>query len=260
MDPEQPDQRWDIFIAHASKDHFVAERLYDLLSGHCAVFLDSKRLLLGDDWDRELPIAQRQSQITVVLVSPRTENAYYEREEIARAIGMARQDSNKHRVVPVFLESSAIDKDSIPYGLQLKHGLRTEDPNDLADIAKRLTELLAHVKNAKATAGPVTPQAPSNIRIERQFSVLGGTIIEVRFRLRSEHVIKYVRHEGFVFSIFHLYVDDTEVFSRRVSHVGFFSVRHTFKVEDVDCVFECKLILGAIWAKTFVGNVKVFGT
>lgn len=51
----------------------MAEQLYDLLVPKAKVFLDSRELMLGDNWDEELAAAQRNSLITVVLVSRKTE-------------------------------------------------------------------------------------------------------------------------------------------------------------------------------------------
>jgi hypothetical protein len=74
---------YDFFLAHAGLDAAQAERLYDLLSTETKVFLDTRSLLLGDDWDRMLAEAQRSSRVTVVLVSANTDTAFYQREEIA---------------------------------------------------------------------------------------------------------------------------------------------------------------------------------
>ena len=98
--------QYDFFIAHASPDQEAAEQLFDLLKERSTPFLDSRVLQFGDEWDRELALAQRQSRITVVLVSSRTDDAFYEREEIAAAIALARGDPQGHRVVPVYLDAN----------------------------------------------------------------------------------------------------------------------------------------------------------
>src|SRR5713101_2110796 len=108
--------QWDFFIAHAGPDVSTAEALYDFLSGSAKVFLDSRSLELGDDWDRELSEAQRKSFITVVLVSSRTDAAYYERVEVASAIKLARAQPARYRVVPVVLDDMP-EPQVDPYGL-----------------------------------------------------------------------------------------------------------------------------------------------
>jgi len=135
---------WDIFLAHAGGDAAPAKQLYDLLFAGCKVFLDSESLKLGDDWDTVLARAQRQALVTVVLVSARTDQAYYQREEIAVAIQMARKDKERHRVVPVFLDDPV--PDDVPYGLRLKHGVHISPRCTIEDVAKQLIRLIGQLK------------------------------------------------------------------------------------------------------------------
>lgn len=137
----EPNQKWDFFLAHAGNDTPVAERLYDLLSPHANVFLDSHSLLEGDNWDEELARAQRNSLVTVVLVSSNTEQAYYQREEIAAAIDMARKNKGAHRVVPLYWKDQLNAQPDVPYGLRLKHGMFASGPDELPRIAERLITL-----------------------------------------------------------------------------------------------------------------------
>ena len=75
---------WDFFLAHAGADLNSAKRLYKyLVDGGSKVFLDSECLLPGDEWDARLAAAQRRSRVTIVLVSRKTNLAYYQREEVA---------------------------------------------------------------------------------------------------------------------------------------------------------------------------------
>ena len=133
---------WDFFLAHAAADGAAAEELYELLGSNARVFLDSRCLELGDDWDRELAAAQRRSRVTIVLISAHTGTAYYQREEIAAALDRARRDADEHRVVPVDLEGQTGDELDIPYGRRLKHGLSVDREGTLAAVADRLTALL----------------------------------------------------------------------------------------------------------------------
>jgi L-histidine Nalpha-methyltransferase len=139
---------YDIFLAHAGADAASALELYSLLTPRCAVFLDKRNVKLGDDWDLELSAAQRQALVTVVLVSSNTGRAYYQREEIAAAIQMAREDKSKHRVVPVFLDEAG--RKAVPYGLVLKHGVTVSPEHSLKEVAEDLTSLLAKIKQGDA--------------------------------------------------------------------------------------------------------------
>lgn len=129
---------WEFFLAHASADTDAAETLYELLRPRFRVFLDSRSLLPGDDWDQVIARAQAQSAVTLVLLSSKTEKAYYQREEIAAAIDMARADHRKHRVVPVYIGGFEAVGVSLPYGLRLKHGISIPDATRLAEVADKL--------------------------------------------------------------------------------------------------------------------------
>jgi hypothetical protein len=157
---------WDFFLAHAGADKNDAETLYDELHTHARVFLDSKCLIPGDDWDRELSNAQRASFITVVLVSPRTDSAYYEREEIHSAISMAREDSTGHRVIPVYLAGFDSKSDSIPYGLRLKHGITVTADGGLRGVAAQLRNVLERLGKA---VPPGNPNAGAEAKRDRWF-------------------------------------------------------------------------------------------
>lgn len=146
MTIERSGSTWDFFIAHAGSDTDTATALYELLEPRCRPFLDRRNLLLGDDWDRALAKAQRQSEITVVLVSSRTEDAYYQREEIAAAIALARETPGQHRVVPIYLDSSAAASESVPYGLRLKNGLTLSSTVDIEKVSDLLLDLLSKLK------------------------------------------------------------------------------------------------------------------
>jgi hypothetical protein len=84
--------------------------------------------------------AHKNALLTAVVVSRKTDRAYYQREEIVTAIQRARDRPQDHRVVPIFLEH--IEADSVPYGLNLKHSLRVSPPGDLSGIAKALIDLI----------------------------------------------------------------------------------------------------------------------
>lgn len=129
---------YDFFLAHAGPDTAMAERLYDLLVTKTRVFLDTKSLLLGEDWDRAIAEAQRCSRVTVVLVSANTDAAFYQREEIAAALDLGRRGEATHRVVPVYLGLVAPD---VPYGLRLKHGLTVSDKLPIQQVAAQLLDL-----------------------------------------------------------------------------------------------------------------------
>ncbi len=149
--PTKREWRWDFFIAYAGADTEPAVQLHEQLRqyGH-RPYVAKKCLLPGDDWNVELPRAQRQAQMTVVLVSSRCGHAYYQREEIAAAISLVRAESYSHRVVPVYLEGRPADIAEVPYGLASKHGLNAVELGGLAGIAQALDELLRTLREREA--------------------------------------------------------------------------------------------------------------
>ena len=132
---------WDFFLAHAGADLEIARSLKGNLEPPAKVFLDDDNLLPGDDFDVVLNTAQQSSLISVVLVSLNTETAYYQREEIAAAVQMAREDRHTHRVVPVYLNVKQTPP-GVPYGLRLKHSLYVSSTDDLARAGQRLLRTL----------------------------------------------------------------------------------------------------------------------
>jgi SOS regulatory protein LexA len=144
---------YDFFLAYAGPDAAQAERLYDLLTAESSVFLDTRSLLPGDDWDRELAEAQRNSRVTVVLVTASTDAAFYQREEIATAIDMARADGRKHRVVPVYLDIDPTAADAL-YGLHLKVGFRVSGDITLEQVAARLLILHRELAGLQGAGEP----------------------------------------------------------------------------------------------------------
>ena len=142
---------YDFFLAHAGPDAATAERLYDLLARKTRVFLDSKSIDLGEDWDRVLAEAQRRSRATVVLVSAHTDAASYQREEIATAIALGRRDEARHTVVPVYLPPATPDVP--PYGLRRKQGMVVSDQLPIQKVAARLLEFHRAMAQAKRARG-----------------------------------------------------------------------------------------------------------
>lgn len=147
---DRPAYGWDFFLAHAAPDLEVARSLKQKLDPPARAFLDAVNIRLGDNWDETLSEAQRASLISVIILSPNTKRAYYQREEIAAAIQMAREDPDTHRVVPVYVGAKRLAPAEIPYGLRLKHGLSITGPNDCAAACERLLETLRMMKHYEA--------------------------------------------------------------------------------------------------------------
>src|SRR5688572_1121497 len=189
-------QQWDFFIAHSSTDKHVALSLYHLLCKEAKVFLDSECLLLGDDWDIELSRAQQASLITIVLVSSKTTSAYYQREEIAAAIALARSNRTRHRVVPIYLDKDAPNKLGVPYGLRLKHSLYITNDHTLIACSKELLQLVQRLKkdtDAKEDSSEEYDGQSLKASKTRWVLVLSATIDEIN-KSRVEAIAEHLRN------------------------------------------------------------------
>jgi hypothetical protein len=258
--------KWDFFIAHAGKDTPIAESLYNLLAAYSLVFLDSKILLPGDSWAPTLSDAQRNSRITVVLVSARTEKAFYQQEEIAAAISMARDEKTKHRVVPVFLDKNTTQNKNIPYGLRSLHSIYVTDKNDLTETAKHLLGLLSYVKrqkaNSKKSAGEiqVAPLIDETTITDFKGNTshsLTGFLHEFTFTLRAKHRIKF-EGKNYVWgvSLLILTVDGEEVMRRSINQI-YQSFSHSFTIEGIGCLLKFMVIAGLTSGGMWVGEQQI---
>ena len=138
------DAQWDCFVAYPTARRATAEQLAELLLARgVRVFLDVLALQPGDNWPQAIPAALEDACVTVVLVAPETELAFYAQEEIAHAVARARGDEAHRRVVPVFL--GATPDERVPYGLRIKQGYVVASPADLAHAADGIATLVEKI-------------------------------------------------------------------------------------------------------------------
>ena len=151
---------WDVFIAYPSPESSAADGLYTALcDGGARVFLDRRCLRPGDLWTAELAAAQRSARLTAVLISARSARAWFETDEILRAIDLGRQEHAQHRVVPVYLD----DDVDTPYGLRIFHALSATASRGLDVVAHELLDVLGlpdvQTSARASRAGELRPRA-----------------------------------------------------------------------------------------------------
>jgi hypothetical protein len=152
----------DFFIAHAGPDRRQAQELLWLLEDeNCRVFLDRAALAPGDRWPSTLRDALQASRATVVLISTYTDAAFYEQEEIARAIQLARQQPQSHAVIPVMLERLPDGPLDMPYGTGILQALDATRAGGLERVAHALADWLG--LQGRSTV-PSVSLPPSNYR------------------------------------------------------------------------------------------------
>lgn len=138
---------WDVFIAYASVDRRFADALYAALRRlpqRPRVFLDHEALRPGDDWPQVLARALAASRCVVALISPASPAAFFQREEILRALDAARAIPRRQRLVPVFVDGARPDSEEVPYGLRPLHALVASTADELDRVATEVADLLRH--------------------------------------------------------------------------------------------------------------------
>jgi len=111
-----------------------------LLQPHARVFVDTRSLPAGEKWPSMIPQAIDSARVVVFLISARSQDAYFQQEEVLRAIDNARADPSL-RLVPVFLDY--IDENlSLPFGLASRQAIRISKTDGLEGVAKQLLDLL----------------------------------------------------------------------------------------------------------------------
>ena len=143
-------QRWDFFIAHAGPDAAAASQLADDLERrHAATsFLDTKNLLPGDQWQTTLKQTLSRSRVIVVLISRHSDRAFYQKEEVAIAIDLVRNNTPSYRIVPVLLPGAT--RQHQIYGLNSLHALAVDDAG-LAAVSDALARVLSSAPQRAGT-------------------------------------------------------------------------------------------------------------
>ena len=203
---EKPKLSYHVFIAHSAADHEIATRLYHSLLGRYQVFLASKSILPGDYWDDEIAKAQRESLLTVILISPNTDSAFFQREEIVTAIELARVEASRHRVVPIYLDFVG-ETPIVPYGLHRIQAIHAGERDDIFSIIAKLEPLLKRIRGSRKyisrsrAKGTKLPQ--QNVTNQETF----GTKHQIALRVETELEDIRLAHEQLGTSVCLLYMD-----------------------------------------------------
>ncbi len=132
--------QWDFFLAYAREDETEARALYEHLASRSRVFMDREDVSPGKPWDQELIEALKAARTILVLLSRHSSESWYLREEIARAIALARAHPTRYRIVPVVLDGEAdpTEAPSLPYGLQHLQAINAAESGRMQEVARRL--------------------------------------------------------------------------------------------------------------------------
>ena len=147
----------DCFIAYPSSQRQLAEAIHHHLLPEVVAFIDSRALRPGDHWPQILSQAIAAAAVTVVVVAPESERAFYEQEEIATALSLSRAGDSERRVVPVFVDGMTPADTRVPYGLRIKQGFVIEKPGDLARAVAGIKALVLDIRTYREA--PTAPGA-----------------------------------------------------------------------------------------------------
>lgn len=126
----------DVFLAYATPDEDLAKDLYDILSAvRLNVFMAPKNLRLGDDWFESISENQRDSLLTIILLSHHTSKAHFQKEEILKALKL--QERGVHRVIPVYISGKQIPE-NLPVPIRGLQALFLDNFPSLLGVAQRI--------------------------------------------------------------------------------------------------------------------------
>lgn len=110
--PDHGNRLW-VFLCHASQDKSFVRKLYHtLVQEEMAPWLDEESLLPGQDWDREIRLAIKNSDVVVACLSNRSVNKTgYVQKEIKQALDVAdEQPEGSIYLIPIRLDDCPIPR------------------------------------------------------------------------------------------------------------------------------------------------------
>jgi hypothetical protein len=173
-------EEYDFFISHASADTAAAEELYEQLAQK-RVFFARRSIAHGEEFDAALASALSRSRTIVILISRHSHEAFYERAEIARAIGLYRADKTRFRLVPVYLDGVPPIVDLPFIGLETIQGLDAIKLNGMAGIAAALLD--------SRVPAPTAPHVVKT-RVELVQACASGGVVSANL-IRSELITAF---------------------------------------------------------------------
>jgi cellulose biosynthesis protein BcsQ len=143
----------DVFISHPHEDTEAADALYEaLVREGASVFVDTRSLELGDQWDEALYRARERAKMIVVLLSHHYKRRSILALELDHVARLAKEQSTA--VVPIFLDSEGFSL--APPDFQQRFGIFRDDELSWDDIARRLVRQLRTPRAPAAPSGAPT--------------------------------------------------------------------------------------------------------
>lgn len=151
------EERYDFFLAHASDDEVAATLLFDAIgSERVKGFFSPRSNQMSEDWHARTPVAHGRSDATVILLSPATKHAAYQRDEIVRAVDLNR--NGEHRIFVIYW-NAAEPMSGVDYGLALFVHRVANDEAELVAVGREINLQLKEQKRESAESSPgLTPK------------------------------------------------------------------------------------------------------
>lgn len=137
---------WDVFVAYSSPDRSAAQQIVEALNPYLRVFVDYEQIRPGDEWDDVLRRAIASAHIVLALVSRRSERAFFEREEILRALDLSRATATTTVLIPLFLEGLSPNAPEVPYGLRPLQGIVVASTSNFEAVAHQVIQRLSELR------------------------------------------------------------------------------------------------------------------
>lgn len=139
QEPLEP--AWDLFLSYAGPDQALALELHGALAAlGVLTFVDRRGLGGGESWGAALRNAQAASRGTLVLISPGFESAWYQDEEIQRAVQLAR--GWQRLLIPLYRDGRPSSPREVPYGLYRLEPLDLVSAGGVRGAARQVRVLL----------------------------------------------------------------------------------------------------------------------
>jgi len=152
------DRKIKVFLCHASEDNQSAKDLRDLLDSHGVdVWLDSEKLLPGQEWRVEIPEAVRSSDVVIVCISQYSlDKEGYAQKEIRLALDVADEKPEG----TIFLIPARLEDCPVPKRLAGFHWVDLFESNGYAKLLEALRVRAGTIASKRDSERIIPPVAP----------------------------------------------------------------------------------------------------
>ncbi len=137
---QNPSFQYDFFISYerSISEKFALKLQHELSETFDKnVFIDKESIKFGDNWEKEIRAALKDSHTFVVLLPLASNPSIYVESEVTGAIELARSDPNR-KIVPVLVDESNTKSADWPLGLNTYQGIFATEEGGVREVAEKL--------------------------------------------------------------------------------------------------------------------------